>query len=383
MAQQEYIAKTFLGLEEVLAEEIRALGADQPEVLNRAVKFYGDKAMLYRTNLNLRTALKVLVPIRKFTSSNEDDLYQAVYDYPWEQHFNLYNTFVIDGVVNSRIFKHSHFVALKTKDAIVDRFRDKYNKRPSIDKNNPDFRINIHIYKDQCTLSLDSSGESLHKRGYKAKNVRAPLNEVLAAGLILLSDWDKASVFVDPMCGSATLPIEAAMIAHDIAPGWYRQNFGFETWHDFDHLLFQELKNKCKPNANAKSSPPIHGCDISKQTVETAQNNLEKAHLTKQVQLFNQSMAQYTPPAGEKGVVIMNPPYDQKIKEKDILAFYKNMGDVLKNKFDGYSVWIFSHHIKALKNVGLHPARKFTLFNGPLECKLQKYPMYKGSLKKK
>ena len=375
----EYIAKTFLGLEEVLAEEIKKLGADQTTVLNRAVKFQGDKALLYQANLHLHTALKILVPIRKFSCQNEDQLYQAVYEHPWEELFNLYNTFVIDGVVNSRLFKHSHYAALKAKDAIVDRFRNKYNKRPSIDKNHPDFRINLHIFKDQCTLSLDSSGESLHKRGYKAKNVKAPLNEVLAAGLILLSGWDKSSTFVDPMCGSGTLLIEAALLAHNIAPGWYRNQFGFETWHDFDHLLFQELKNKSRPQP--RKYPPIHGCDISHQAIETSMNNLQQAGLSKQVMLFEQSMAQYSPPQENKGLVIMNPPYDQKLKEKDILAFYKNIGDILKKKYDGYNVWIFSHHMKALKNIGLHPSTKCTLYNGPLECKFQKYSIYKGSLK--
>jgi len=379
--QNEYIAKTFLGLEQVLAEEIRNLGAKQVQVLNRAVKFQGDKTLLYRANLHLHTALKVLVPIKKFSCKNEDELYQAIYEHPWENLFNLYNTFVMDGVVNSSLFKHSHYAALKAKDAIVDRFRDKYNKRPSIEKHKPDFRINLHIFRDQCTLSLDSSGESLHKRGYKAKNVRAPLNEVLAAGLIRLSGWDASSVFVDPMCGSGTLPIEAALIAHDIAPGWYREHFGFETWHDFDHQLFQELKNKSKPHP--KQHPTIHGCDISRQAIETSNNNLQQAGLNKQVKLFEQSLAQYTPPSENQGVVIMNPPYDQKLKEKDILDFYRNIGDILKKKYPGYEVWIFSHHMNALKNLGLHPSSKCTLYNGPLECKFQKYQIYKGSLKKK
>jgi len=379
--EKEYIAKTFLGLEQVLAEEIRTLGVDQPEVLNRAVKFKGNKAMLYRANLHLHTALKVLVPIKKFSCNNQDELYQAVYEYPWENLFNLYNTFVIDGVVNSHKFKHSHYAALKAKDAIVDRFRNKYNKRPSIDKNHPDFRINLHIFRDQCTLSLDSSGESLHKRGYKAKNVKAPLNEVLAAGMIRLTGWDKTSAFVDPMCGSGTLPIEAALIANDIAPGWYRNQFGFETWHDFDHLLFQELKNKSRPQPHQK--PSIHGCDISRQAIETSSKNLLQAGLSKQVKLFEQSLAQYTPPQENQGVVIMNPPYDQKLKEKDILAFYKNIGDILKKKYEGYDVWIFSNHMEALKHIGLHPSSKSTLYNGPLECKFQKYSIYKGSLKKK
>lgn len=378
---QQYIAKTFPGLEEVLAGEISELGASGVEVLNRAVKFYGNRAMLYQSNLWLRTALKVLVPIHHFSCSGEKELYSAVYNYPWEKVFNIYNTFVIDGVVNSKFFRHSHYAALKTKDAIADRFRDKYDKRPSVGKNNPDYRINLHIYRDQCTLSLDSSGESLHKRGYKAKNVKAPLNEVLAAGLILLSGWDKSSPFIDPMCGSGTLPIEAAMIAHNIAPGWYRRDFGFQSWHDYDHRLFQELKNKCRPQPSKSASPTIHACDISRQAIETTRRNLEQAGLAKQVTTHETSLARYTPPE-TPGVSIINPPYDQKMKEQDIHSFYQEIGDLLKKHFDGYHVWIFSNHIKALKNVGLHPSKKYTLYNGPLECKFQKYAIYKGSLKK-
>ncbi len=380
--QQEYIAKTFPGLEGVLAEEIKALEGNQVEILNRAVKFRGNQALLYRSNLQLRTALKILVPLFKCACPNEKKLYQAVYEYPWEELFNIYNTFVIDGVVHSRIFKHSHYAALKAKDAIADRFRDKYQRRPSVDKNQPDYRINLHIFRDQCTFSLDSSGESLHKRGYKSKNVRAPLNEVLAAGMIMLTGWDKTSRFIDPMCGSATLPIEAALIAHDIAPGAYREHYGFTSWHDFDHNLFQELKNSLLPQPK-KNAPPIHGCDISPQAIQTARKNLEKANLTHHIHLSEESLAQFTPPEQNKGVVIMNPPYGQKLKEKDILHFYQRIGNILKHKYTGYQVWIFSNHIKALKNVGLHPSKKYTLYNGPLECKFQKYQIYQGSLKKR
>ncbi|MFW5916068.1 MAG: THUMP domain-containing class I SAM-dependent RNA methyltransferase, partial [Bacteroidota bacterium] len=234
-----YIAKTFLGLEEVLEDELKKMGAENTELLNRAVSFQGEKRMLYKANIYARTALKILVPLKNFQAKSEETLYRNVYEYEWEKLFNLYNTFVIDSVVNSEYFKHSQYASLKTKDAIADRFRNKYNQRPSVNKNNPDFRINLHISKDRCTLSLDSSGESLHKRGYKAKNVKAPLNEVLAAGLIFLTGWDKESPFIDPMCGSGTLPIEAALIANDVPPGIYREKFGFEYWHDFDPSLFR------------------------------------------------------------------------------------------------------------------------------------------------
>jgi len=379
--KNHYIAKTFLGLEEVLAEEIRELGGQDVQVINRAVRFSGNKALLYEANLKLRTALRILMPFHNFQCTGEKELYQAIYDYEWEKVFNLYNTFIIDGVVHSRYFNHSHFASLKAKDAIVDRFRGKYNRRPSVDKNNPDFRINLHIHQDQCTLSLDSSGDSLHKRGYKAKNVKAPLNEVLAAGLILLSGWDKKSPFVDPMCGSATLPIEAALLANDMAPGAFRDHFGFMSWQDFEYPLFQEVRNK---NLKRPKNPVrIQGCDISPQAIETSRANLENAGLSNQVELFVESMAQHEPPPQNNGLAIINPPYGEKLKENDLGALYQNIGDVLKQKYTGYQVWVFSSNWQALKNIGLHPSHKRTLYNGPLECRFQKYSIYPGSKKKK
>ena len=376
-----YIAKTFPGLEEVLENELKGIGAENTEVLKRAVKFQGSKEILYKSNVCLRTALKILVPLKKFQAKTEKTLYSAVYEYEWEALFNLYNTFVIDAVVNSGLFKHSQYASLKTKDAIVDRFRNKYNKRPSVNKKNPDFRINLHIYNDQCTLSLDSSGESLHKRGYKVKNVKAPLNEVLAAGLIMLSGWDKMSPFIDPMCGSGTLPIEAALLANNIAPGVYRKQFGFENWHDFDPALLRSIKSQYSKKTRNKFT--IHGSDISAEAIETTRNNLEKANLINHVELFQQSISDYEPPAEKNGTVIINPPYNIKLKDKDIVAFYQQIGNLLKKKYTGYNVWVFSHHKQALKHIGLHATNKMTLYNGPLECKFQKYRIYEGSLKNK
>jgi putative N6-adenine-specific DNA methylase len=376
-----YIAKTFPGLEEVLAGEIRQLGGENVEPIKRAVKYEGNKEILYKSNIYLRTALKILLPLKSFKSSDEDGLYREAYEYPWEKLFNLYNTFVVDSVVNSNNFNHSRYVALRVKDAIADRFRNKYDKRPSVNKNNPDFRINLHIFRDQCTLSLDSSGESLHKRGYKVKNVKAPLNEVLAAGMILLSGWDRESPFIDPMCGSGTLPIEAALIANGIPPGIYRDKFGFENWHDFDPQLYGSIKHRIRIKAQNKAE--IHGCDISESSIETSKRNLHNTGLEKSVKLFPESFSNYKPPDKKNGTVIINPPYDYKLKNKDIYAFYQNIGNVLKKNYVGYDVWIFSHNIKALKYIGLHASRKLTLFNGPLECKFQKYSIYEGSLKNK
>ncbi len=376
-----YIAKTFWGLEEVLEEELKKMGAKNTEILNRAVKFQGDKAMLYKSNIYSRTALKILVPLKTFQAKSENVLYREVYQYEWEKLFNLYNTFVIDGVVNSGFFKHSQYASLKTKDAIVDRFRNKYNKRPSVNKKFPDFRINLHISGDQCTLSLDSSGDSLHKRGYKTQNVKAPLNEALAAGLIILSGWDKKSPFIDPMCGSGTLLIEAALLANEIPPGIYREAFGFENWHDFDPTLFRSIKNQFR--ARPQSKVKIHGCDISEEAIEITRKNLEKSNMGRNVELFPQSVSDYQPPSEKTGTVIINPPYGHKLKEHDIQAFYKKIGNILKKKYTGYDVWIFSHHKQALKSIGLHATNKMTLFNGPLECKFQKYKIYEGSLKNK
>ncbi|MBS3769491.1 MAG: THUMP domain-containing protein [Bacteroidales bacterium] len=376
-----YIAKTFWGLEEVLEEELKKMGAENTEILNRAVKFQGDKSMLYKSNIYSRTALKILVPLKTFQAKSENVLYREVYQYEWEKLFNLYNTFVIDGVVNSGFFKHSQYASLKTKDAIVDRFRNKYNKRPSVNKKFPDFRINLHISGDQCTLSLDSSGDSLHKRGYKTQNVKAPLNEALAAGLIILSGWDKKSPFIDPMCGSGTLLIEAALLANEIPPGIYREAFGFENWHDFDPTLFRSIKNQFR--ARPRSKVKIHGCDISEEAIEITRKNLEKSNMSRNVELFPQSVSDYQPPSEKTGTVIINPPYGHKLKEHDIQAFYKKIGNILKKKYTGYDVWIFSNHKQALKCIGLHATNKMTLFNGPLECKFQKYKIYEGSLKNK
>jgi putative N6-adenine-specific DNA methylase len=373
-----YIAKTFLGLENILADELSTLGAQNLEILNRAVKFQGDKTLLYKSNIYLRTALKILVPLKTFPARNENMLYSGVYGFPWEDIFNYNQTFVIDSVVNSSFFKHSRYAALKVKDAIVDRFRNKYPKRPSIDKTDPDFRINIHISNDQCTLSLDSSGSSLHKRGYKVENVMAPLNEVLAAGLISLSGWKGETAFIDPMCGSGTLPIEAALLSYNIPPGIFRNKFGLEKWHDFDPSLLNAIRTQSVQITKSKT-PVIYGCDIAEQAIDISRKNSDKPGLKGKIEFFVQSFFNYTPPPDHHGTVIINPPYDYKIKEKDICAFYEHMGNVLKKNYAGYEVWILSHHKKALKNIGLHASNKITLFNGPLECKFQKYSMYKGS----
>lgn len=374
-------AKTFKGLEDVLYEELKNLGAQNLIKGNRAVEFEGDKALMYRANFHLRTALRILKPIAEFKISNEHELYDAIQTIDWSSYFDLKDTFAVDSVVHSNNFSHSKYVALKVKDAIVDQFRSKFKKRPYVDTDNPSLRISVHISHDQCTVSLDSSGESLHKRGYRIKTNKAPLNEVLAAGMILLSGWDKKSVFIDPMCGSGTLVIEAAMMAHNIPPGMYRESFGFETWNDFDADLLESIYEEDIPDVNAEIR--ILGSDVSEIAIRIAKENIENANLKRKIDLLIKPIENYNPPSEESGIVITNPPYGERIKKNEINSFYKLLGDRFKNKYSGFEVWLLSSNFEAIKHIGLKPTQKLTLFNGPLECKFLNYSIYQGSKKSK
>lgn len=375
----DIIAKTFFGLEDVLAKEVEELGGENIEKQNRAVKFNGDKAMLYRSNYYLRTALKILKPIYIFKAKTEDELYKKVYDFNWEEYMNLKTRFAFDAVVFSEHFKHSRYAALKAKDAIVDSFRDKYDKRPYVDPENPQLLLNLHISEDNVTISLDSSGESLHKRGYRLYQDVAPINEVLAAGMIKLSDWKGDSNFIDPMCGSGTILIEAAMIAHNIAPGVFRKEFGFENWLDYDPDLFDDIADEQDEKSFDYS---IIGSDLSAKAIRIANENVKNAGLTKKIELYNQPIEKILPPENG-GLVITNPPYGERIQPRELLPLYKAMGDSFKNNFQNYDVWVISSSIPALKNIGLQTSRKIKLINGKLECKYQKYEIYEGSKKAK
>jgi len=376
----QLVAKTFKGLEEVLYSELEQLGASDLKIVNRAVEFTGDKALMYRANFHLRTALRILKPIMEFNAKNENELYQQIQKTEWDTYFNLKDTFAVDSVVFSDNFSHSKYVALKVKDAIVDQFREKYQKRPYVETENPDIRISIHIANELCTVSLDSSGDSLHKRGYRITTNKAPINEVLAAGMILMSGWDKKSVFIDPMCGSGTLVIEAAMIANNIPPGVYRQKFGFETWKDFDNELLEEIyeEDGVEPDHDIK----VIGSDISEIAIRITKENVANAGLKRKIDLQINPIENYTPPA-ENGVIITNPPYGERIKKNDINDFYKALGDKFKSSYQGYEVWLISSNFDAIKYIGLRPSKKFTLFNGPLECKFLNYSIYEGSKKSK
>lgn len=375
----QFIAKTLSGLEEILAAELRSLGAEDVKILHRAVSFLGDKKLMYEANLKLRTSLRILKRIFSFKAATAEELYRKTGEIYWDKYFSSHDTIAVDSAVSSEFFTHSQFVSQKVKDAIVDQFRSKTGKRPSVDLENPRFRINIHIYQDTCTVSLDSSGESLHKRGYRLQMSEAPLSEVLAAGMLLLSGWDRKTSLVDPMCGSGTILIEAALLAGNIPPGIFRTNFGFMNWLDYDDILWNGIWREAKEKISL-SPGQIYGADISPAAIEAAKKNMHNAEFENEIKLHVSSFEKLEPP-DNAGLIIMNPPYGERLKPDDIVSFYKMIGNTLKQKYAGYDAWILSANMDALKFVGLHPSKKFSLLNGQLECKFQKYSIYAGSKK--
>lgn len=376
----QLLAKTLFGLEQVLADELKAIGAEDIEILKRAVSFTGDKEIMYRSNYCCRTALRILKPIAKFSVNSAEELYNNVKRINWPQYLDLNGTFAIDETVGSSVFSHTKFVALKAKDAIADRFRMKFGKRPSVDVRNPDLRINIHIYKEDCTVSIDSSGDPLYKRGYRVLTDKAPINEILAAGMILLSGWEKDCNFIDPMCGSGTILIEAAMYANNIPPGVFR-SFGFEKWNDFDKKLWEKIVED-ESSKQCDFNFEIVGSDRSYKAVEIARQNLKEANLQNHITLFHNSIEKQSPPKA-KGIMITNPPYGERMEVNDQIELYKKIGDSLKKNYAGYSAWLISSDFNALKNIGLRPSRKIALFNGQLECKYLRFDIYEGSKKQK
>jgi len=376
----DIVATTLYGLEDLLIQELDALGAQNIQKLNRAVSFTGNKKVLYRVNLETRTALRILMPIHTFHAKDEDQLYRNVREIDWSEYLGVKRTLAIDSVVNSEKFTHSHYVSLKVKDAIVDQFRDKTGKRPSVDLENPSLRINVHIDDTECSLALDSSGDSLHRRGYRTEKNLAPVNEVLAAGMVQLSGWNKERHFIDPMCGSGTIVIEAAMYAYNFAPGLLRTGFGFQDWDGYDEPLFRQLYSDCWDRVASDYDYQIIGADISGKSIRIAEENAKRAQLEGKIRFENTSLENFTPPDGD-GVVVMNPPYGERMKKDDIELFYGMIGDQLKQNFAGYSAWILSANKDAIKRVGLRTSERLTLFNGPLECKFHRFDMYRGSKK--
>ncbi|MCB0565992.1 MAG: class I SAM-dependent RNA methyltransferase [Phaeodactylibacter sp.] len=375
------IAKTMAGLEPVLAEELKQLGAAGIEPLNRAVYFEGDLRLLYRANLELRTALRILKPIHSFKVRDEQGLYRKIFDIDWRQYMGVNDTLAVDAAVNSPHFNHSKYVALKTKDAIVDRFRKEEGRRPDVSLHRPTLRVNVHIYQEECTVSLDSSEESLHKRGYRVEALEAPINEVLAAGMVLLTGWKRDCAFIDPMCGSGTILIEAATYACNRAPQLQREYFGFKKWQDFDEELWAGLLADARNRVTAFKHG-LYGYDMDFKAMRIANHNALAAGLEGQVEIKRQRFERLEPPA-EDGLLVMNPPYDERLVKTDIEAFYQMIGDRLKQAFAGYEAWIISSNKEAMKKIGLRPSSKMTLFNGALECKYHQYQLYSGSRKQK
>lgn len=371
------IAKTSHGLEDVLVEELKQIGVTEFEKAKRAVYFEGTKEILYKANLWLRTANRILVPIKSFKIENANDLYDQVKEIAWENIFTLDQTFSIDPTVFSKLFNHSNFAALKSKDAIADRFREKYGERPNVDRNSPHIRINIYIGKDDdCTISLDSSGDPLFKRGYRVSTSQAPIKEDLAAGMILLSGWDKQSNFVDLFCGSGTILIEAAMIAYNIPPNIKRMKFGFMNWKDYDESLFKNVQDEAF-NQRIDFRSKIVGIDIDGRVLGMARANIRAAGLSEMIKLRKKDFKDFEAPTSP-GVVVCNPPYGDRIGE-NVDQLYSDFGDNLKKRFSGWTAWAISSNLAAMKKVGLKPSRKIPLFNGSLECRFMKYEMYKGT----
>ncbi|PCJ79672.1 MAG: RNA methyltransferase [Flavobacteriales bacterium] len=375
------LVKTLFGLEEVLAREIEELGGKEIQPIKRGVSFIGSKELLYKSNLHLRTALRVLQPIHIFKAKNEKQLYDKVKAIDWSWYFDSSQTFAIDSIVFAEHFTHSNFPSLKMKDAIADQFREKEGKRPSIDKVNPDIRLNLHVSHETCTISLDSSGDSLHKRGYRRGGTHAaPLNEVLAAGLVLLSGWDKQSPFIDPMCGSGTIAMEAAMIARNMPAGIKRKEYAFMKWKNYDPELWQRIYDEGVNEMRPVAPKLITAADQSNTAVELCKMASLDFELDREIEVFRKGFKRLLP-ISSSGTLIMNPPYGQRLHENELFALYSMIGDQLKQQYTGFDAWIFSGNPEALKHVGLKTSKRVHLLNGALECKFHHYSMYKGSKK--
>ena len=397
------VAKTFKGLEEVLAQELIELGANEVQLERRAVSFKGDKAMLYRANLCLRTALRVLVPVRveslkikvdrsrkvesrktKTESKKpEDQVYEIAKSVKWERYMTEDSTFAIDATVYSDSLRNSRFVTYRVKDAIADYWTEKTGKRPNVNTEDPDVRINVHIANEQVTVSLDSSGESLHKRGYRVATTEAPISEVLAAGMLLMAGWKGQCDLYDPMCGSGTIPIEAALIARNIAPGVFRKAFAFEKWPDFDEELWSEIYND--DSKERDFAHKIYGSDASFYAVQQAMKNVKSAGVQKDVELRQIRMEELKVESLElkevesEKIVMINPPYGERLaSNKDMEELYGKIGTALKHQFTGATAWIISSNEAAMKCIGLKPSKKMRLLNGELDCQFNKYELFAG-----
>lgn len=381
MENYKMVAKTFAGLEPVLAQELKKLGAIDVQQGIRSVSFYGDLGFMYKANLSLRTALRILKPIEEFKSFSDEDFYRKIYAMDWLTYFDENSSFAIDSTVHSKTFTHSQYMTLKAKDAIVDKFRNENGSRPNIDVDNPDVRINIRIAENICTISLDSSGDSLHKRGYRKRTVAAPINEVLAAGMVMLTGWKGFPDFLDPMCGSGTILIEAAMIAANIPPNLNNNGFGFQKWKNWNEELFQVILNAQLKKVK-EFSGEIRGYDKDAEAIEITKENIENADLSSFIKVERKDFFASSKYTEKHLVMVFNPPYGERLRI-DIPRFYNRIGNTLKNYYADSEAWLITSEEEAMKNVGLRTSKRIKLYNGPLEARLLKYDIYKGTKKRK
>lgn len=374
------IAKTLFGLEDILADELSTLGAQQIKLMNRSVEFHGDKHLLYKANLWCRTATRILKPTHTFRAAGADALYRNVRRMNWREYLSVDQTFAIDAVIVNSRFDNSLFVAQRTKDAIADHFRQETGKRPSVDLKQPDIRISVYINRSECTLAIDSSNEPLFKRGYRGEVGKAPLNESLAAGIVLKSGWDRKSSFVDAMCGSGTIVIEAALIARQIAPGLTRKSFGFMNWPDYDMEMFDDICKEARTKIVPKLDFKIVGSDIKSKMVELASENAKRAGVGKDIVFEKSPLIDLMPPP-PPGVLIVNPPYGERLAVNEINDAYHLMGDAFKKNFTDYDAFVFTGNLAAAKHIGLRTSKRTEMYNGPIECRLLKFEMYRGTRK--
>jgi putative N6-adenine-specific DNA methylase len=376
---KDFVATTLSGLEGVCAAELTALGAADVKVLNRAVSFSGDKALMYRANYECRTALRILKPLASFEVLDEKRYYNALRNFPWENIFSSSGTFAIEAVGNHPAFTNTMFAVQRCKDAIVDRFRDQSGERPSVNLEDPDIQIHVHLQKEKVNISLDSSGEPLFKRGYRCASVPAPLNEVLAAGLIMLAGWDAKTDLFDPFCGSGTIAIEAAMMATNTPAGKFRKNFGFEKWQDFEPGLLEQIKKDADTKIR-KQECRITASDIEGRSIDITRRNADSAGMKDNIITQVSSFENFPFPPGP-GLIVANPPYGERLRPFDMVALYKAIGDTLKRNCAGYDAWIIGSDVDSIKFIGLKPSKKIVVFNGPLECRFSQFRVFSGSRK--
>jgi len=376
MQHVDFFATTAKGLEDVLAGELQKLGAKQVKSANGGAAFTGSMVDGYRACLWLRTANRVLMPLTNFTCPSQEALYEGVYSLAWEDRVTPDMTLAVDASLRDSGMTHSRYAALKTKDAIVDRVRDRCGARPNVDARNPDLRINLHLARNQCTVSLDLAGTGMHRRGYRRDPTIAPLKETLAAGLVALSEWDRQSHFVDPMCGSGSLPLEAALLASDTASGLLSPGFGFQRWPDFDAAAWQQLLAEAEQCRRQLQANLVFGSDRDRRAVELARRNADRAGIWSTIRWSQHDFTRLDPPA-ERGTLICNPPYGERIGDAGTLEnFYRKIGDTLKQRWTGWTAWIFTGNLPLAKRIGLKPSHRIVLYNGPIECRLLKFELY-------